>query len=164
MSLTVELTVGLVVLLLAANGSPVVLTRLMGDRWTYPLDGGLHFIDGRRLLGSSKTLRGLLVGVTAPAMLAPLFGFSWWLGAALGLASLTGDALSSFAKRRMDIESSGRARGLDQIPEALLPLWLFRETLGLDWPSVVVLVVLFALGGIFLSKVMFLLGVRDRPY
>jgi CDP-2,3-bis-(O-geranylgeranyl)-sn-glycerol synthase len=164
LSLTVALTLKLLVLLLAANGSPVIAKRLFGTRWTYPVDGGLIFVDGRPLLGKSKTVRGIVVGVVATSLVAPMLGFSWVTGALFGLASLSGDALSSFVKRRLNIQPSGMAFGLDQIPEALLPLWLFRATLGLDFWSVLILVVLFTLGELMLSRVMFWLGVRDHPY
>ena len=164
MILTVGLAAKILLLLLAANGSPVLTKWLFGDRWAYPLDGGRKFIDGRPLLGPSKTLRGLVVGIAVPALVAPLLGYSWTLGALLGFMSLCGDALSSFAKRRLSIPPSGRALGIDQVPEALLPLWLLREELGLDWASVAALVALFTIGGLLLSRIMYRLGVRDRPY
>jgi CDP-2,3-bis-(O-geranylgeranyl)-sn-glycerol synthase len=163
-ALTFVLAIKLLLLLLAANGSPVLAKWLLRDKWAYPLDGGLRFADGRPLLGHSKTIRGVLTGTLATAALAPLLGISWTTGALLGLASLAGDAFSSFIKRRCKIPPSGRALGVDQIPEALLPLWLFRNALGLDPVSLLVLVCLFTVGGLALSRVMFRLGVRDRPY
>ncbi len=109
-------------------------------------------------------MRGILVGVVVTSLIAPVLGFSWVTGALFGLASLSGDALSSFIKRRLNIEPSGMAFGLDQIPEALLPLWLFRTTLGLDLWSVLTVVVFFTISELMLSRVMFWLGVRDHPY
>ncbi|NWG76184.1 MAG: CDP-archaeol synthase, partial [Rubrivivax sp.] len=44
------LGVRLLVLLGAVNAAPIVAKRLLGARWAVPLDGGLHFVDGRRLL------------------------------------------------------------------------------------------------------------------
>ena len=86
------------------------------------------------------------------------------VGLLFGLASLAGDLISSFIKRRMTVPPSGMALGLDQIPESLLPLWLFRHELGIDAVSVCILVVLFLVGALLLSRAMFHLGVRDRPY
>ena len=71
---------------------------------------------------------------------------------------------SSFAKRRLNVPASGRALGIDQIPEALFPLLACRSMLGLDGWSIVVLVVLFGLSGILISPVMFRLGLRETPY
>lgn len=164
MTLTIALGVKLLLLLLAANGSPVLAKRLFGQRWTYPLDGGLIFVDGRRLLGESKTVRGLVVCVLVCIVAAPLLGLSWLTGALFGLLSMGGDAFSSFIKRRINIPPSGMALGLDQIPEALLPILLVRQELGLDWWSVFALVGLFIVGELLLSRVMYRLGVRDRPY
>jgi len=163
-TLQIDIALSLLLLLFVANGGPVMAKWLLGDRLAFPLDGGLRFFDGGPLLGPSKTVRGLLVGVVAGAAVAPLVNISWRLAAVFALASLVGDALSSFAKRRLRIPSSGRAVGLDQIPEALLPLWLFREPLGLDVWSVLLLVAAFGVGGTALSRVMFRFGLRDRPY
>lgn len=164
MHLTIELAIELLTLLLAANGSPVIAKRLLGDKFTAPVDAGFIFVDGRPLLGSSKTIRGVLAGVTITAMIAPLLGYSILTGAIFGLLSLSGDALSSFLKRRLNIRSSGRALGLDQIPEAFLPLWILRDSFGLDLWSVLAVVGLFFVGELLLSRVMYWLGVRDQPY
>lgn len=163
-TLTLALTLKLLLLLLAANGSPVIAKRIFGERCAYPVDGGLIFFDGQPLLGKSKTVRGILAGVVVTALIAPVLGLSWVTGAFFGLASLGGDALSSFVKRRLSISPSGKALGLDQIPEALLPLWLLHETLGLDLWSVLALVALFIVSELLLSRVMFWLGIRDHPY
>lgn len=164
MSLTLVQGLEVLVLLAAANGAPVMATRLLGSRWAWPLDGGLCLPDGRRLLGSSKTVRGVLVAVAVTAAAALLMGLGWRLGAIFGAASMAGDLFSSFLKRRMGIESSGQAVGVDQIPEALFPLLVCYRSLGLDPEGVVLLVVLFAVGQILVSPVMYVLGIRRRPY
>jgi CDP-2,3-bis-(O-geranylgeranyl)-sn-glycerol synthase len=164
LNLTLTLTVQLLVLLLVANGGPVLARRVLHDRWVWPLDGGRMFFDGKALLGPSKTWRGLLVAIVGCTLVSLFFGFSWQLGLTFGVASMLGDAVSSFAKRRLNVPASGRALGIDQIPEALLPLLACRSMLGLDGWSIVVLVVLFGLSGILISPVMFRLGLRETPY
>jgi CDP-2,3-bis-(O-geranylgeranyl)-sn-glycerol synthase len=164
LNLTVVLALEVLLLALAANGAPILGKRLLGERWSLPLDGGLRFVDGRPLLGPSKTVRGLVLSLVACLLVALLLGYPWVLGLKFGAASMAGDAVSSFLKRRLDIPSSGRFLGLDQIPEILLPLWLCRTELGLDLGSIVVLILLFAVGSLLLSRVMFWLGVRERPY
>jgi CDP-2,3-bis-(O-geranylgeranyl)-sn-glycerol synthase len=151
-------------LLLAANGSPVLGKRLLGDRLAIPLDGGLNFLDGRPLLGASKTVRGLVLSLATTAIVAVLLGFSWQLGVGFAAASMAGDLISSFTKRRLNVPPSGQALGLDQIPEALLPLWLFREPLGFDCWDIILLTSLFIVGELVLSKLMYRLGIRDQPY
>ena len=58
----------LLLLLGVANTTPLVAKRWFGSHWQAPLDGGLMFFDGRPLLGSSKTIRGLVAAVTATAL------------------------------------------------------------------------------------------------
>ncbi len=159
-----QLIIDVLLLLLAANGAPVVVARLLGERWAWPVDGGARFTDGRPLFGPSKTWRGLLSGVLLTAIVSQLLGFGLLLGMLFGAASLAGDLSSSFIKRRLGVVSSDRALLLDQIPEALLPLLVCRQLLGLDLWSMAWLVLLFVVGALLLSRIMYRLGIRRRPY
>ena len=158
------LLMGCLLLLLAANGMPVLARRLLGERGAAPIDGGRHFSDGRPWLGESKTWRGLLAAVLATAPLGALLGLGWGLGALFGLLSMLGDLLASFTKRRLGIPPSGRARLLDQLPEALLPLAVLREPLGLDWTEVVLITAAFTLLEWLVSPWLYRLRIRRRPY
>jgi hypothetical protein len=53
----------LLVLLVLANGTPVVAKKILGERFAYPPDGGVEFVDGRPLFGRSKTVRGVVLTV-----------------------------------------------------------------------------------------------------
>ena len=147
-----------------ANGAPIVATRLFGERWSAPLDGGLRFVDGQPLLGSSKTVRGVLVAMTVTALAAAALGESLAIGAAVGALSMLGDMLSSFTKRRLGIVPSGKATGIDQIPEALLPLVVFGDRFGLSWWQIAAITLAFLLLEVPVSRVLFRFGVRNRPY
>lgn len=154
----------LLLLLTVANGIPVLATRVLGERAAWPLDGGLRLADGYRLFGRSKTVRGIVLAVAVTALAAVLLGWGWRIGALLGAGAMLGDLLSSFVKRRLGIESSGRASGLDQIPEALLPLLLCYPLLPVDPVMVLLVVLLFTLGQVLISPLMFRLGVRRQPH
>jgi CDP-2,3-bis-(O-geranylgeranyl)-sn-glycerol synthase len=91
-------------------------------------------------------------------------GFDWVLGAGFAAASLAGDLLSSFLKRRRRLEPHAEAFGVDQIPEALLPLVIFRTSLGLTLLEIVVLLGAFVALASLLSQLLFRLNIRDRPY
>lgn len=158
------LSIRLLLLLAVANTSPLVVKRLLGARWAMPLDGGLTFFDGRPLLGRSKTVRGALTAVVATALAAPVLGIAPTLGAALGAAAIAGDALSSFIKRRLDIAPSGRAIGLDQIPEALVPLLVVQHAVSLSAAQIAVITLLFFVLEIPLARLWFRRGWRDQPY
>jgi len=82
----------------------------------------------------------------------------------VGAFSMLGDALSSFVKRRLNIASSGRATGIDQIPEALLPMLVARAGLGLSLLEVMAITVVFFALEIPLARLFFRLRLRDRPY
>jgi CDP-diglyceride synthetase len=152
------------ILISAANIAPVGLKLLLSHRLSAPVDGGLAWRDGRRFLGPSKTWRGLAIGVLFPVCLSPLIGLSWLAGVSAGAGAMAGDCLSSFVKRRLGLESSGMALGLDQIPEALLPAIFMRAYVRLSLIDICVIVLVFSVGAPALSPVFFRLGLRERPY
>lgn len=164
MTLTLGLTVELLLLITVANGSPVLITRLLGDRWGWPVDGGVRLWDGRPLLGPSKTVRGLASALAVTTLAAVAFGHPWQLGLLFGAAAMSGDLSSSFFKRRLGIAASGQAVGLDQVPEALFPLLACYRYFGLDPLGVILVVVLFTGGTLVGSPVMYWFGIRKRPY
>lgn len=151
-------------LLVLANGAPIIVRQWLGARFDTPLDGGHRFIDGRPLLGGSKSWRGVVVALLVTTPFAMLLGESWWLGLLFALLSMLGDALASFVKRRLAVAVHGRVLGLDQVPEALLPVWLLRESFGLDGEQVLYCVVLFMLLEMSLSPLLYRWHVRLRPY
>jgi CDP-2,3-bis-(O-geranylgeranyl)-sn-glycerol synthase len=77
---------------------------------------------------------------------------------------MTGDLFSSFVKRRLRLEPHAQAFGLDQVPEALVPLLLVRDHLGLAWLEIAALLTAFVALQLVLSRLLFMLGARDRPY
>ena len=154
----------LLTLLVLANGTPVIAKKILGERLAYPLDGGVEFVDGRPLLGRSKTIRGVVLAVLVTTAGAPLVGLEWVVGFLVGSLAMAGDLLSSFLKRRMALPPSSRARGLDQLPEALFPLLACRNLLSLTMTDIATGVGLFFIGEVLLSRVFYALRLRDRPY
>ena len=154
----------LVVLLTVANGAPVIATKLFGKFLNQPLDRGASFVDRRPILGGSKTLRGIVLSLVATTAFAPILGFEWILGLIIASAAMIGDLSSSFLKRRLDLPPSSRATGIDQIPECLLPTLAIRSTLGLTAIDVLSVVIIFFVGAILLSRLLFNWNIRNRPY
>ena len=152
------------ILLMLANGTPVIAKKVLGGRYLYPIDGHLTFADGRPIFGRSKTIRGVVLAVLVTTAAAPLIGFSWKIGLLVGSFAMAGDLLSSFCKRRLGLPSSSRASGLDQIPESLLPLLACRDPLALTAADIVVCVVIFFVGEVVLSRLLYAFRLRDRPY
>ncbi|HTW55514.1 MAG TPA: CDP-archaeol synthase [Thermoplasmata archaeon] len=139
-----------------------------------PMDfGRVWRRDGRRVLGPSKTWSGFLTGaigalpvglleawliLLAPPNLAIVPKLGVTVAAALPVVALltfgamTGDALGSFVKRRLDRPSGARTFLLDQLPFVLVPIVaglaldpsLFGPTF-LNWEAVI-WVAVFTLG------------------
>lgn len=154
----------ILILLTAANGAPVITKRIFGGVFSYPIDGGLTFVDGKRWFGSSKTVRGLVVSIFTTSLCAPLIGLNLEIGLLVGITAMLGDLISSFIKRRLDWPPSSKATGLDQIPESLLPFIACRSVLSLTTTDILFGTAAFLVGEVLLSRVLFLLQVRDRPY
>lgn len=152
------------VMLTLANGAPVVAKKLLRNKLDQPLDYHRRWPDQRRLLGPSKTIRGVVASVGACIIGANLVRIDWMVGAGFGAISMAGDILSSFVKRRLNIAPSGRAVGLDQIPEALLPTLFVSGTFELSALEIALIVIAFWLGSAVLSPLFHWIGLRDHPY
>ena len=147
-----------------ANGTPVIAKRLFGERLAVPHDAGVVLGDGQRLFGPSKTLRGLVLAVAACGAVAWALGHPAGAGALFGAISMLGDLISSFVKRRLGKAASSRAMLLDQIPESLLPLLALSGAFALSALDITMTVVVFTLASLLGSRVLYRLGIRDRPY
>jgi len=154
----------LLLLIVIANGTPVVAAALYGAWGARPVDGGRQWVDGRRLLGDAKTWRGVALALLAAGFGAVLLGLPALVGVIIGVAAMLGDLLSSFVKRRLGVPASGMALGLDQIPEALLPLLAVADRFALSWLTIAAIVAGFAIVELGLSPVFYWLGIRNRPY
>jgi CDP-2,3-bis-(O-geranylgeranyl)-sn-glycerol synthase len=154
----------LLALIVIANGTPIVAATILGQRGAWPVDGGWVWADGYRLLGDSKTWRGVMLAPLAAGVGAVLLGLPLWVGGAVGVAAMSGDMLSSFIKRRLGVPPSGRATGLDQIPESLLPLLAVAGEFALTGSAILSIVIGFVVLEITLSPIFHRLGLRDRPY
>ena len=153
-----------VALLVVANGAPVLVNKVMGKRWSWPVDNELKLRDGYRLFGNAKTWRGLCSAVLFTIPAAILSGLEPLTGALFGALAMVGDLLASFIKRRIGRTESSRARGLDTVPESLLPILLLKDTLALSLIDIMLVVALFFLIEELVSPVLYRLHIRKRPY
>ncbi|RWB25574.1 CDP-archaeol synthase [Mesorhizobium muleiense] len=152
------------ILLTLANGVPVIAKKMLGERLAWPIDGGWLFWDGQPLLGRSKTLRGFVLAILAAAIGGPLVGLDVEIGVLIGINAMIGDMLSSFLKRRLRLAPSAEAPGFDQVPESLLPLFAVKNLVGFSVWDILVGVGTFWIGELLVSRLLYMLHIRDRPY
>jgi len=90
-----------------ANAAPVILGGGV------PLDMGAKWIDGRRLLGNHKTVRGTISGILV-GLLAGLIQDRPIAGILQGVGAMIGDLIGSFIKRRMGLSPGSWAPLIDE--------------------------------------------------
>ncbi len=151
-------------------------------KWGYPLDFYFHF-RGRRLLGSNKTVRGLLVaiitGIVTVWIQEIIFGH--WsflqrispinyseinpliLGFLLGFGAIGGDALESFFKRQINIPEGESWFFFDQMDYILGGLILSYLYLPMELKYYVLIILFFFVLHLISSGVGFLLGLKQKP-
>lgn len=93
-----------------------------------------------------------------------LLGSGWLLGVVVAIFAMLGDLFASFIKRRIGMPSSSRALGLDQVPEALLPLLASHSLVDMTMGQVALLVLLFFALELVLSRILYRLHIRSEPY
>lgn len=153
------------VLILTANGAPILARHFpLLAKLDQPLDRRMIVFDGRRLLGASKTWRGLFAAGTSTTLVAVLLECDWYAGLLVAALAMLGDCASSFIKRRLGMQPGAMALGLDQVPEALLPALYWRHYASFAWPDVLLVVVLFFFIELLLSRLLYTLKIRKRPY
>jgi CDP-diglyceride synthetase len=154
----------LLVLMTLANGTPIVAKKIFGPRFARPLDAGIMFLDGRPLFGPSKTIRGIMASILITTASAPLVGLDLTIGAIVAGAAMTGDLFSSFVKRRLNFPPSSQALGLDQVPESLFPMLACGGALSLTIQDIALGVGVFFVGELILSRLLYWVHLRDKPY
>ncbi|MCD4763711.1 MAG: CDP-archaeol synthase [Desulfobacterales bacterium] len=115
----------------------------MEDRWNWPIDRNRTFLDGKPLLGSHKTIRGIIGSMAAGTLLSAFLGLPLIVGFCIGFFSMLGDSLSSFFKRRFELASGTAVPLLDQLFEGLFPLLFVKYYFSLDWALIIILLILF---------------------
>jgi len=154
----------LLFLIIVANASPILAAYLMRDKLDYPLDAGLALFDGQRVLGRSKTIRGIVAAVGCCTGAAVIIGHPPICGFVVSVFAMSGDVASSFVKRRMRFPSSSQAPILDHLPESFLPAIVFAPDIGLKTGGVATVVTAFTLTAMILSPVLYSIGIRKQRY
>ena len=121
-----------------ANAAPLLLGG--GS----PLDRGRNFLDGERILGAQKTVRGLFAGIIAGSVIgiaeSPVDGRLLLGGFMIALGTVLGDLLGAFFKRRIRIKPGSPLPIVDQLDFVFGGLILGQLVFPLNWWSVLIVV------------------------
>lgn len=158
------LEIKLFILVVVANGAPVVAARLLGRVYDCPLDAGMLLPDKQPLFGESKTGRGIVAALLVTLIVGQLLEIRPQISLSIAFFAMAGDLLSSFIKRRLAKPAGSMMIGLDQIPESLLPLLAVRSQLALDYQLILLLVGAFVIVELALSWLLYKLRIRRHPY
>ena len=122
-----------------ANAAPLLLG---GGR---PLDGGRNFLDGKRILGAHKTIRGFFAGILGGSLIGLVetpFDSRLLIGGFLiGLGTVLGDLVGAFLKRRAGIRPGSPLPVVDQLDFVFGGLLLGQLVFPLTWISILIVVV-----------------------
>lgn len=154
----------LLLLIIIANGAPIVIRVLLNDSFNLAVDFGVKLPDNKPIFGSSKTWRGIFSALASTPIAAWLFGYSPETGLLVATYAVLGDLTSSFIKRRLAMAPSSRAPMLDQVPESLFPALMMMQTFKLTISSLILLILIFVITEILLSYILYQWGIRKRPY
>ncbi|ADM27945.1 protein of unknown function DUF46 [Ignisphaera aggregans DSM 17230] len=115
-----------------ANGTPVVVSKLLSSRniARHPIDFGKTFIDGRRVLGDSKSWEGLISGIIA-GLVTSLIQYliegnpiAIVRGFILSIGAMAGDIIGAFIKRRIGLKPGEPLPIVDQLMFIIIALSL----------------------------------------
>ncbi|ALQ49939.1 CDP-archaeol synthase [Nitrosomonas ureae] len=140
--MTIEL-LQLLLLLIIANGAPILTRILLNNQWNAAIDFGAKMADGNPVLGASKTWRGILATLLITSIVALIFGYTAEVGILIAMGTISGDLFSSFVKRRLGMVPSSKAPLLDQIPESLIPALMMMQIFDLSLLGILFLVFAF---------------------
>lgn len=161
--MTIE-SLSLLLLIIIANGSPILIRWLLNDGFNLTVDLGQTLPDKKRIFGPSKTWRGIFTALPATSAAAWFLGHSLETGMMVAIYAMLGDLFSSFIKRRLSMPPSSMAPLLDQVPESLFPAAMMMKAFDLDFSSMIQLVLTFIIVELALSHVLYRWGLRKRPY
>lgn len=154
----------LLLLIIIANGAPILIGALLKDGINLAVDFGKKLPDNKQILGASKTWRGIFAIFLVTPAAAWLLGYSPQTGLLIAAYAILGDLVSSFIKRRLSMKPGSMAPLLDQVPESFFPAFMMMRTFNLDISSVILLVLIFIIVELAFSHILYRWGVRKRPY
>ncbi|MBP5784360.1 MAG: CDP-2,3-bis-(O-geranylgeranyl)-sn-glycerol synthase, partial [Methanobrevibacter sp.] len=155
-----------------------------------PVDGGRECKDGRRLIGNGVTWKGFangtILGTLVGAILGiigtffgdlsvltsgiidlPVYGSfvgGLSLGFLMAFGALLGDAVGSFIKRRIGLQSGEPAPIMDQLDFVVGALVLSLLVVKISWEFFIIVAILTLILHLGSNMIAYLLGIKDVWY
>lgn len=168
----------------AANVAPIFAAHIPGlKKYDAPIDGGAK-MNGRRLLGSHKTWRGIISGLVLATLALGLqqlafHNFDWakylsgdvnydaiWvfaLGPAFAIGALGGDAIESFFKRRRGIRAGRPWYVFDQLDYVAGGIIASLPFVRASLAEYIWMIVIWFAAHLIASYIGWLLKLKDAP-
>lgn len=167
-----------------ANASPVFASRISFLKSIYkPIDLN-HKLRGKRILGDNKTYLGVVVAIFVGLVVIALqrYGYShsewirsisggvnyirpvmWWLGPLLGFGAIFGDAVESFFKRQIGIQSGHRWFPFDQVDYVVGGLLFSLIIVRLSFFDYLLIILVWLVLHVIVSYLGYLSGLKAKP-
>ncbi len=155
-----------------------------------PVDGGKNFRDGRRIIGNGVTWKGCINGTILGTVVGIVLGIigtyfgdlstltggvldlhvygsvigGLILGFLMAFGALLGDAIGSFIKRRIGLQSGEPAPIMDQLDFVLGALILSLLVVQISWSLFIVIALISIILHLASNTIAYLLGIKDVWY
>jgi len=140
-----------------ANATPTILG---GGK---PIDFKRNFIDGRRIFGDNKTVRGFISGVFAGTVVG-ILQKELLRGALLSFGALIGDLGGAFVKRRFGLDPGAPLPILDQLDFVAGALMLSVSFFPIDVTSMILIIVLTPFIHYLTNTIAYALKLKSKPW
>lgn len=138
-----------------------------------PIDLGKKFIDGKRIFGDHKTIRGLISGIICGILTGPLLYLlqlepnlyhSTIKALLLSIGTHIGDLLGSFIKRRLNLKPGASAPILDQLGFLVCALLITYPLYPTDTTTIIILITLTLILHPLTNLIAYLAKIKETPY
>ena len=155
-----------------------------------PVDGGKNYSDGRRIIGNGVTWKGCINGTILGTVVGIVLGIigtyfgdlsaltggvvdlhvygsvigGLILGFLMAFGALLGDAVGSFIKRRIGLQSGEPAPIMDQLDFVLGALILSLLVVRISWEMFIIIALISLILHLGSNTVAYLLGIKDVWY
>ena len=163
-----------------ANMAPVFVCKILKPL-AYPLDFGYKW-KGKRILGTHKTMRGLIAGIIAAIIIVymqqmlyriPFFTqlslinydlIGPMLGFLMGFGALFGDAVGSFIKRQCNIKEGKKFLPIDQIDFVIGALYFMAFIYHPGWSAMGIIIIATFVLALIVKRIGYYLGLGQEKW